>query len=212
MVISIAATVENAHQIDGIQALKAGWNIYMKTEVDCAVLLLVGINLTGRHMTLIPYRCENNDSVKIIIKDLPLHEVLNQDVLSSVKEHLDILSDVKYSNVYVDGKQMHLRNGDWFLYIAPDQIEKVPTTLQCQAFVACIIKPVKFQSCHRCGHVGYKALSPDCPGLALEEVRQMIQPFRGGQCELSNLHVCPVLGKWIGMSLNQARKNSNTGN
>ena len=104
VVTSIAAAVENADQIDGIQALKAGWNIYMKTEVDHAALLLVSINLAGRHVTLMPYRHENNDLVKIIIKDLPLHEVSNQDVLSSVKEHMDILSDVRYSNVYVDGK------------------------------------------------------------------------------------------------------------
>ena len=54
VVISIAAAVENADQIDGIQALKAGWNIYMKTEVDHAVLLLVGINLAGRYVTLTP--------------------------------------------------------------------------------------------------------------------------------------------------------------
>ncbi len=55
--------------------------------------------------------------------------------------------------------------------------------------MACIIKPVKFQSCHKCGNVGHKASSPDYPGIASEKVRQMIQPFRGGQCELSNLHV-----------------------
>ncbi len=49
---AVAATVENADQIDGIQAMRAGWNIYMKTEADSAALLLVGINLAGQHISL----------------------------------------------------------------------------------------------------------------------------------------------------------------
>ena len=82
------------------------------------------------------------------------------------------------------------------MYISPDQIAKVPTTLHCRAFVARIIKPPQFQACHRCGQTGHRVVSPDCPALALDEVRQTIQPFCGGQNKLSNLHVCPEGCAW----------------
>ncbi len=75
--------------------MKAGWNIYMKSEVDRAALLLVGINLMGRHVSLAPSWHEHTESVKIIINDLPLHEVSNQDVLAVVKELFSVLLDVK---------------------------------------------------------------------------------------------------------------------
>ncbi len=44
---SITRAVDDADQIDGIQPMKAGWNIYMKTNVDRTQLLLAGINLAG---------------------------------------------------------------------------------------------------------------------------------------------------------------------
>ncbi len=176
----VTAAIESADQINGIQAMKAGWNIYMKSEVDRVALLLVGINLAGRHVSLAPSWHEHTESIKSIIKDLPLHKVSNQNVLAVVKELFSVLSDVKYSNVFVDGRKTHLQNGDIFLYISPDQLDKVPAMLTCQAFVARIVKPVKFQTCHRYGQIGHKASSSDCPGLAPEEVQQTIQPFCGG--------------------------------
>ncbi len=47
----VTVAIENADQIDGIQAMKADWNIYMKSDVDRVALLLVGINLEGRCVT-----------------------------------------------------------------------------------------------------------------------------------------------------------------
>ncbi len=44
---SIARAVDNVDQIDGIQPMKLGWNIYMKTDVDRAQLLMSGLNLAG---------------------------------------------------------------------------------------------------------------------------------------------------------------------
>ncbi len=113
-----------------------------------------------------------------------------------LKENFEVLSEVKYSNVFIDGKCTHLQNGDHFVYISLDQIAKVLAVLHCKAFVARIIKPPQFQACYRCGQAGHKAASPDCPALAPEEVRQTIQPFRRGQNELSNLHVCPEGCAW----------------
>ncbi len=162
----------------------------MKTEADRATLMVTGINLAGKHVSLNTARCENSDTVKIIIKDLPLHEVSNQEVLVAVKEAFEVLSEVKYSNVFVDGKKTHLRNGDCFLYISTDQLDKVQASMMVRAFPARLIKPVKFQTCHQCGQVGHRAASDECLGLTPPDVCQSIQPFHGGQCKLSNLHVC----------------------
>ncbi len=98
--------------------------------------------------------------------------------LTTVKEHVDVLSDVKYSNVFVDGRRMHLHNGDRFLYISPDQVDKLPAVMHCKGFPARIVKPIKFQTCFQCGQVGHRAASDECPVLAPVEVRQTIQPFR----------------------------------
>ena len=49
---AVTQAVDGADQIDGIQAMKAGWNIYMKTDVDCAQLLVAGINIVGCHVSL----------------------------------------------------------------------------------------------------------------------------------------------------------------
>ena len=113
---------------------------------------------------------DNTESVKLIIKDLPLYEVSNQDVLATLKENFEVLSEVKYSNVFIDGKHTYLWNGDRFVYISPDQVTKVPLTLNCQAFIARIVKPPQFQTYHRCGQIGHCAALPNCPALALDKV------------------------------------------
>ncbi len=92
----------------------------MKTEVDRAQLLMAGLNIAGCHVSLAVSHKDNTESAKLIIKDLPLHEVSNQDVLAMLKENFEVLSDVKYSNVFIDGKYTHLGNGDCFVYISPD--------------------------------------------------------------------------------------------
>ena len=184
---AITKIVDAADQIDGIQVIKAGWNIYMKIESDRAQLLLSGVNIAGRHVALTAARKENSDSVKIILKDLPLHEVLNQDTLTLVKEHVDVLSDVKYSNIFVDGRRMHLCNGDRFLYISPEQVDKLPSIMHCKGFPARVVKPIRYQTCFCYGQVRHRAASDDCPALALVKVKQTIQPFQGGQNQLSNL-------------------------
>ncbi len=106
--LSIAWAVNNADQIDGIQPMKSGWNIYIKTEVDRAQLLISGLNVASQYVALTVSRSNQTESVKLIIKDLPLHEVSNQDVLAALKENFEVLSEVKYSNVFINGKCIHL--------------------------------------------------------------------------------------------------------
>ena len=89
-----------------------------------------------------------------------------------------------------------MRNGDRFAYVTQEEMSKLPDGLFVQGFKAQIFKPPKFQTCCQCGELGYQAKSDQCLALAPEDVRALIQPFRGGQCELSNFHVCPEGCTW----------------
>ncbi len=82
--------------------------------------MMTGINLAGCYVSLIAACRDNTFSVKLILKDLPLHEVSNQDTLAELKKHIKVLSDVKYNNVYVDSKCTHPHNGDRFVYVPLD--------------------------------------------------------------------------------------------
>ncbi len=98
-------------------------------------------------MALAATQQEVSDSVKLILKDLPLHEVSNEEVLLELKKHVSVLSEVKYSNVYIDGKRTHLRNGDRFLYVGLDQVPLLPEFLSVKEFRSRIVKPVRLQEC-----------------------------------------------------------------
>ena len=117
--------------------------------------------------------------------------------------------DVKYCNVYVDGKRTHLRNRDRFAYMTQEEISKIPNGLFVQGFKARIFKPPKFQTCHQGGELGHQAKSDQCLALAPEDVIALIQPFRGGHCELLNFHVCPEGCTWErdGKVVDSAKKN-----
>ncbi len=133
--IQIASTVGlvvGEVNVDAIQPLKNGWQIYVKTEKDCINLMVTGIEIIGNSIDLqAPVHDLNNSSVKLVLKDLPLNEVGNDQVLSALKkvEGIDIKSQVKYCNIYIDGRQTHLRNSDRFIYVTPESVSKLGSTM-----------------------------------------------------------------------------------
>ncbi len=65
--------------------------------------------MAGKHIPLNVARGEGpHSSVKLILKDLPLHEVSNNQVLNKMKKYSEVLSEVKYSNIWVNGVKTHL--------------------------------------------------------------------------------------------------------
>ena len=80
--------------VDGIQPMKNGWQIYVKTEADRTNLVSSGIDLAGKHISLdVKPFTVTSSNVKITVKDLPLHEVSNESCYSGitdqVQQHLD---------------------------------------------------------------------------------------------------------------------------
>ena len=183
--------------VDAIQPMKNGWQIYTRTEEVRVELLAVGLDLNGKHVSLNVSHGEGLHSlVKLIIKDLPLHKVSNKHILAAVKEYGDVLSDVKYSNIWIDGKRTHLRNSDRFVYVSPVAVGKIPKQMFICTFQARVVKPPLYLTCFQCGQVGHKSSSEICPTLASEEIHSSIEAFRGGVNCLSNLYICPNDCTW----------------
>ena len=69
--------------VDGIQPMQSGWQIYVKTEKDQTSLISQGIQLSGKWISLqaLVRELGFSTNAKIILKDLPMNEVLNEDVL-----------------------------------------------------------------------------------------------------------------------------------
>lgn len=102
-VSTVAMSVSKAispDMVDAIQPMKNGWQIYTRIEETRVELQAAGVDLASKHVSLnVSYGEGLHSLVKLIIKDLPLHEVSNEHVLAAVKEYGDVLSDVKYSNI-----------------------------------------------------------------------------------------------------------------
>ncbi len=59
-----------------------------------------GLSLNGKHIPLhSEVRSLNQKTIKIKIKDLPLHEVDNIEVLDALSSLVTITSEVKYSTI-----------------------------------------------------------------------------------------------------------------
>ncbi len=114
--------------VDAIQPMQNGWQIYVKTEADRVTLITKGIELAGKSINLqAPSFDPDFLNAKIILKDLPLHEVGNDQVLKDLKKilDLDIKTTVKYCNIYVDGCHTYLCNGDKFVYVSNQSVSKL---------------------------------------------------------------------------------------
>ena len=68
-------------------------------------------------------RPEARHSVKVTLKDLPVHSVRNEDVLETMRTLCTITSTVKYSNLWFEGKATSIQNGD--RYLCGDELSPV---------------------------------------------------------------------------------------
>ena len=113
MATAIAKAIGEVN-VDAIQLMWNGWQIYVKTEADRVALMTKGIELARKSIDLqAPSFNPESLNTKIILKDLPLYEVGNDQVLKDLKKipDLEIKSTVKYCNIYMDGCHTHLHNG-----------------------------------------------------------------------------------------------------
>ena len=182
-VASALGKVVGDSNVDGIQPMHSGWQIYIKTDKDQNALVSQGIQLAGKWISLqAPARepgFNTNANAKIIVKNLLLNEISNDDVLHAVKSQVHIKSEVWYSNIWIDGKCTHLQNGDRFFYITDQVVSKFNKTFMVKGFQARIIKPASHNHCSWCKLTGHCPSSDLCLAKAPAEVQQTIQVFKG---------------------------------
>ncbi len=126
-----------------------------------------------------------------MLKDLPLHSIANDAVLMGLKEHCQVLSEVCYSNVWYEGRPTSIRNGDRFVYVAQQDVGKLPAQVEIGGAVARVFKPTALTKCKRYGQEGHHPSDDKCPTHASEVMADTVEAFRGGNNQLSNLYVCP---------------------
>ncbi len=109
-VVAAVGKVVGDTNVDGVQPMRSGWQIYVKMDHDSTTLVSRGIQLAGKWISLQAPVCEPGFSTnaKIILKDLQMNEVSNEEILQTVKQKVDIKSKVWYSNIWIDGKRTHL--------------------------------------------------------------------------------------------------------
>ncbi len=89
-----------------------------------------GITLGGKHIPLqSEFRPQCQTSIKITIKDLPLHMVDNAQVLSALSDICEVTSEVFYGTLWHDGKATSIHNGDRYCYVPHAAVAKLPDVL-----------------------------------------------------------------------------------
>ena len=163
----------------------------MKTITDRSILVQKGLNIASKHILLCSeYKSSQVKSIKVMLKDLPLHSISNEEVLEAMKEECQVQLEIRYANVWYEGYLTGIRNGDRYCYVANSDLSKLPEVLQVGDHQARVFKPVALSMCKCCNQVGHHSSDPKCPAHAPEIMMDTVEPFRGGKCELSNLHVC----------------------
>ena len=124
--------------------------------------------IAGKHIALHSEVHSNKQAtMKTTLKDLPLHSVSNEDVLSVVKEYCPIQSEVHYANLWHEGKLTSVQNGDRYFYINQSDVSKLPTELQVTEHKAHVFKPLAVTTCKQCGQQGHHPADLKCPAPPL---------------------------------------------
>ncbi len=135
-----------------------------------------GLSVAGVH---VPLRSEahlvKKHSVKLTVRDLPLHAVDNEEVRAVISEICVVTSEVMYGTVWYEGQTTSIRNGDRYMYISEADVLAFPETINVGKHVGHIFKPPALMKCRHCGEVGHKASNTMCPGHAPVELQDSVE-------------------------------------
>ena len=163
----------------------------MHMLVDHAALVKCGLHLAGKFILLqSETRAGLKESVKVTLCDLPLHSISNEEVLDAMKKVCSVVSPVFYANLWYNSCATNIHNGDRYVYVDAATANRIPDQLDVGKHVSRVVKPATLSPRKRCGNVGHRQSDPNCLVRSTEEVRETIETFCGGKCELSNLHKC----------------------
>ncbi len=179
---AIVQVMGNPDLLDAVQPMKNGWYIYMTTNADRTRLVSLGLNVAGKYIELRSDTRAGKSAIKVTLKDLPLHSISNEDVLDALKQHCTVASEVKYSNLWYNGRLTGVCMGDRFIYVSSAEVSKLPNLLDMLTYKARVIKP-SHMSQYKCyGQLGHHLSDLSCPAKAVDGVVETVETFQGGKC------------------------------
>ncbi len=84
-----------------------------------------------------------------------------------------------------------VHNGDHFIYIPVMEVGKLPSELDIAGCKSRVFKPPTMTVCKQCGDLGHCPSDKKCLVKSIKVIAETLETFRGGKCQLSNLHACP---------------------
>ncbi len=142
------------------------------------MLITKGLTVAGKYVALhSEYKSASRNSVKITLRDLPLHDVGNEDVLEALHELCTVLSTISYSNIWHNGQLTNICNGDRFVYIDAVDLPKILDVIDVGEYRAHVVHPKAISVCRCCHKEGHCASDNSCPAKALQEIQNGVEAF-----------------------------------
>ena len=105
----------------------------------------------GRHIPLCSkFHTTQMKTVKVTVRDLPLHAMDNEQVLS-------VISEIFYGIVWHEGEPTSIRNGDCFFYVSEDAVKDLPDWIDISGYQGRLVRPAALSKCQWCNQVGHKS-------------------------------------------------------
>ena len=175
---AVVQALKNDTAINAVQPMRNGWLIYVCTMADRSCLVSTGITLAGQYVPLqSEERVHHKSTVKLTLRDLPLHSVSSEDVLETLKAVCEVQSEVQYANVWFEGRLTNIRNGDCFVCIDLNDLSKFEEFFSIGEHRACVFKPKMHLTCKHCGKDGHHASDMSCPARVPAEMSGTVEAF-----------------------------------
>ena len=191
------AEVVGGRMVEGAQLINGIWRLYLKNREAKVDLLIKGLSVRGRKVTLYEQsprfnNTENPDIKleKIWIKDIPL-SVDNKAIEQYFEGHAQVklTTEVLYSKERRpdSGHLTNYKNGDRFVFAVHPIYPVLPHKDKVAGFYARIQHQSQRDLCKACDHSGHSAKDSECPAYDPE---LNIIAFSGHQHPLSNFYPC----------------------
>ena len=79
-------------------------------------------------------------TVKVVVKDLPLHIVDNSQVLSVLSDICEVASEIHYRTLWHEGKPTSMRNGNCFFYVMEAVVNNLLETFEVAGITARVLQ------------------------------------------------------------------------
>jgi len=193
--ICIAASdIIGRENVLGAQNIRGIWRLYLKSREKRLDLLMKGMSLRGRSVTLYeknPKATNNEDPnqkvEKVTIRMLPL-SVSNEEVKTYLQSKgVDLTTEVRIGKERDDnGELTSFINGDRYAYAKSPLKSPLPRTVHIADQQCACYHSSQQNTCLVCNSIGHKTRDPTCPAFTSAQDIVTVVSY---QHPLSNMHM-----------------------